>query len=1236
MSFSEKADLWNVLKRVRQENGLTPPNGRDYRTHTVTSLQRAIKRVMAPVPKTTVVEQPTVVTVQPRQNELKKRNDMWDRIIDLSVKLNEPILINHKDPNYLYKRELNRLLLIKGKREHVSKFAPILTEVTKTQPLEFVEAPSSLTDYTKQAYIQSRGVKAFFDYPVHRAEYVITGKLEDFVSHMRLHTGFNLLLVITQPNGTKIYRSINRDNFDKMRDLILVLMTKGGSPPKGPPTGSDAEFAESIDDSAILSFEWRKSRRTRPTGGYFPYYHKLSKVDLSRYGIYLCPTLGAIDYSKNCLQLAFENAGFDFSRAATTIKTRFVPQKDLQKIADILQVTILVKKTVQSKNDVKKYNVINPKGTIKLGLINEHYFLIEQTKYTKFSIEHYFQICDHPRFNESYKFGPNGKPKFDASRFADSFAIISLLAKLEKTHLEQITLKNCGPMNTFKQFEYTSLIAPNKDECKPCVRKALRPPRVFSDLMGANLGEVFADIPNYYNGDDLNARSLKHSVLYFDTESTTDETFHKEFFIKSETRDGFHKEFFGEYCILNWLKSLTKHYICIAHNLRYDFQFVLPYLYGTHDLIKTGNMVKAVSGYFFNKDTQQKIHLYFKDSYSFIAMPLRAFGDCFKLEIDKEVMPYKAYNKDTIKMPSISIDYALQFLDPSERTQFLINIDRWGLRCPSVGQNSALADYNHIEYVKIYCRRDVEVLKKGYEIFRGWMYEATKLDIDYAVSLPQIAYINGLNNGVFNECFTISGVARDFIQRCVVGGRCMTRRNEKFKVKTRSDALDYTSLYPSAMAVMDGFLMGLPKVMGPDHLQVVDNLNKLHYLDPFLPSDITNLIKSYANPIHMDGFFVEIEVLDIGKKRDFPLISRKDDKGVRNFSNQIRGDKVYVDKTSLEDLVKYQDIKFRTIRGYYFDEGRNTLVNSFISNMFDLRAQKKKEKNPIQAVYKLLLNSFYGKLIQNPIEHDYSFIYGEDKLDKFVGYNFNSIESYCSLGRGVFYVKQARSVLSHFSMPHCGVEVLSMSKRLMNQAMCLAEDLGIPIYYQDTDSMHLDMEPVYGLLGNLTSIIAEDDDTGLNGFEYLCQEYEEKYNHKLAGNKLGQMHSDFEYESDTPPIAIESIYLGKKSYLDVIQTTEGDKKHIHYHSRLKGVPSNCLYDQATIPSFDSELGLIGEIISNEGNDILDLYNQLYEGESKSFDLTNSCKFKIVNGFLTSNTDLFLRTVSFNSPFATDM
>ena len=50
--------------------------------------------------------------------------------------------------------------------------------------------------------------------------------------------------------------------------------------------------------------------------------------------------------------------------------------------------------------------------------------------------------------------------------------------------------------------------------------------------------------------------------------------------------------------------------------------------------------------------------------------------------------------------------------------------------------------------------------------------------------------------------------------------------------------------------------------------------------------------------------------------------------------------------------------------------------------------------------------------------------------------------------------------MSHYNYCHCGVEMLSMSKRIMNEVMCSAEDLDLKVFYQDTDSMHINYDGV--------------------------------------------------------------------------------------------------------------------------------------------------------------------------------
>ena len=61
---------------------------------------------------------------------------------------------------------------------------------------------------------------------------------------------------------------------------------------------------------------------------------------------------------------------------------------------------------------------------------------------------------------------------------------------------------------------------------------------------------------------------------------------------------------------------------------------------------------------------------------------------------------------------------------------------------------------------------------------------------------------------------------------------------------------------------------------------------------------------------------------------------------------------------------------------------------------------------------------------------------------------------------GIVYIKTVKSSLSHYKYVHCGVEILSMSKRIMNKVFSCADNIGVRIYYQDTDSIHLNYDDV--------------------------------------------------------------------------------------------------------------------------------------------------------------------------------
>ena len=377
---------------------------------------------------------------------------------------------------------------------------------------------------------------------------------------------------------------------------------------------------------------------------------------------------------------------------------------------------------------------------------------------------------------------------------------------------------------------------------------------------------------------------------------------------------------------------------------------------------------------------------------------------------------------------------------------------------------------------------------------------------------------------------------------------------------------DGVSLYPSAMVRMPGFLRGKPKVL-------------------------TNLTYDFLK--RQSGYFVEIKNVKLNKFLHFPLQSEKIN-GIRNYTNEIKGS-LYIDKVSLEDLIEFQGATFDIVRGYYFNEGHNTKIGSVIKFCFEERLKQKSKGNPIEQVYKLLMNSSYGKLIQKPIVTDLKFTNSEEKHKKYLSYNHNFIKEFTKICENKYVYKVQKSVNNHFNMCHIGSEILSWSKRIMNEVMCLAEDLDIHIFYQDTDSMHI-----------LDSQI-----------KTLADAFYNKYGCKLIGKQLGQFHTDFSVidsrdENGKKEIknitAIESYFLGKKCYIDKLTCENKEEEQYmktKYHIRMKGIP---------VTSIDKPL---------------ETYKTLFEGKAITFNLLKGKpKFKKDKDFSIISLTKFERKIQF--------
>ena len=392
-------------------------------------------------------------------------------------------------------------------------------------------------------------------------------------------------------------------------------------------------------------------------------------------------------------------------------------------------------------------------------------------------------------------------------------------------------------------------------------------------------------------------------------------------------------------------------------------------------------------------------------------------------------MPYRIYTQENIKKVYVPIMEAIHHINHKDIPQFKNNIDKWNCR----GEGHRFNEFNILKYSSEYCKLDCSVLRKGYEIFRDWMLEHTELDIDDYITFQSLASDFKLKKECYENVAMYSGIVQHYISRCIVGGRCMTNSNKMYHVKRPVADFDACSLYPSAMNRMLGYLIGQPKVL---------NQSQLNY----------NFLKN------TDGQFIRIKIAKVGKFRQFPLLSKYNDNGVRMFTNDMVNEIVYIDKTALEDEINFKLIDFEIIDGYYFDQGRNDKINETIRHLYDLRKKLKTEKNPAEQLIKLLMNSMYGKTILKPIEVD-TVVVPEWRFEKYISYNYNFIQS-CIKVHDKYYVKKIKSIINHYNYCHCGVEILSMSKRIMNEVMTLAEDLKLSIYYQDTDSMHIDYEDV--------------------------------------------------------------------------------------------------------------------------------------------------------------------------------
>lgn len=893
-----------------------------------------------------------------------------------------------------------------------------------------------------------------------------------------------------------------------------------------------------------------KSNHSRRRGGWAPFTCRFKGLDLHRQQIETSGT-GFKNSSLPCLVHACKMSG-QFTEPELDEMCRFLAQPitlivNLKKIGAHFNTKFIVTGMDRHR---KEYGPKDATRVIDLGLYKEHLFLNEMIPVTRYALKNWDRV-----FNK-FKHGRVRKINRVEREVDESLSSVAVITALDS-------------LNAFEPLSWTDTEA---------IQAGFNQIWAFNDKL-----EYCHTFCPKFQIKEPDVPLHESIIFYGDFESCTNGLIHEPFLFAMTGWGGFKKVLYFPPETENqiWTQALIgtiiagwKHFYnygdkmyIFFHNLDYDSSFILRFLgqYCVGALITNNNTILGYNIKLPKFDTM----ICFRDSYRYITAPLRNFGKMFNLEIEKEVYPYNYYTVERLQSLREgrwgSTAEFVNEMEPQRRDELIQKIQRF------LNPNNP-NEVDAIGYSAYYCIIDCEVLQKGFDTFRKQLIEFTNLDPLNYFTISSIAYSTLISKGVFDGCHNLSGPPLFFIRKCVNGGRCMLRCNKQQLVDGPIADFDAVSLYPSAMKRL-WTIKGLPKI---------------------IPEGWTlDELRQKAN-----DFFIEIEINRVPKHLEFPLIARQ--RGEFKVYDNQPTKSLFVDNIWLEDLKTFHEIEDDDIvlkRGYYYDEGRNYTIRDVIQYLFDKRLEYKAQKNPLEQIVKLLMNSCYGKSILKPVLYEKRIV-DDDTLTRLLSSKRSAVMAFAPIDKSSNYLyKENAKLKSVKGFPTFGVQVLSMSKRIMSEVMVTAQDISVPIFYTDTDSVH----------------IMEDD------IPKLAAAFNEKYGRELIGKALGQFHSDFSVAGqDGDWYSEQFIGIGKKCYLDILRDRNDPSKK-EYHVRIKGIPTDAFF----------------QICEDFGCTPEQLAHRLYRGERITFNLLTNGRvsFGRTKGLGRTTRSEFKRQISFLERFA---
>ena len=539
-------------------------------------------------------------------------------------------------------------------------------------------------------------------------------------------------------------------------------------------------------------------------------------------------------------------------------------------------------------------------------------------------------------------------------------------------------------------------------------------------------------------------------------------------------------------------------------------------------------------------------------SYQLLKVGLGQFSQSGLTEqFAKDVCPYSMLTDENWDIDHLPLDDARRSLADELKTQaendyvfktFHSNCERL-----NIIKNGK---FSLVQYVTYYCKMDIETLCEGLLTFNKWVKSINGTVEDVSGSLGTICMTNSLSIanlatkfytqcGSYEGCCQVNGITREYLTKFAAGGKCMTNSNEHWKVtkadnesheiverevkdnktsvvrtikshtlniKSEIGDLDSVSNYTSAQVELcdkyGGILKGIPAPIPVDVIEC----------DSGIAEQLAIITKFEANPEFaftndkvsvrveslrefktcslndVTGYFVSVLITKVGRKLDFPVLNYLTDDGSRCFTNDMVGKIAYLDEIGLRDAIEHQKIEGTIIKGLYYNSGRNPVLGIANRAMFEKRRALKKIGCNSQIIYKFILNAGgYGTHLLKPHKTSTVIMKKKEAYNKLYK-GFENVLGVDKVGDDTYLVEAVKPILDHFNSVHIGVNILSQSKSIMSRVLVIAQELGIKVFYTDTDSLMLSK----------------------NDVRSIAERYEIKYGVKLLGKDLSQFHCDID------------------------------------------------------------------------------------------------------------------------------